>query len=440
MKTWVGVPLAVAGLVLLAGCGKFKTHERHTPVVGQRVPILLSENDIAADKTIAAVEVALPPAQVNESWAQPGGDASKSMGHVALGTSLTRAWEIAIPGSNGKERLGASPVVADGKLFVVDVDGVVHAYAADTGTPLWSKATDTGRKSRGVRHGGGVSYDNGEVYATNGLGDALALDAKTGAVKWTVKPGGPLRGSPTVTGDDVYVMSQDNQLFALSPADGKTIWTQSASLESQGVFGVGAPAAASGTVVAGFSSGELNAYRYENGNGLWNDALSRTSMSTSVSALADIDAEPVIDNRRVYAIGQGGRMISLDLDTGQRLWEQNLAGIATPWLARPWLFVVTDDARLICLAADSGKIRWIKQLRHYKNEKKKTNPIRYVGPLLAGGRLLMLSSDGKIVSASPADGSVVSTIDVKTSFTLGPIVANNTLYLLDDKGKLSAWR
>src|SRR3546814_12961384 len=92
-----------------------------------------------------------------------------------------------------------------------------------------------------------------------------------------------------------------------SQADGKISWTESASLESQGVFGVAAPAVAQGSIVAGFSSGELNAYRYENGRTLWQDALSRTTISTSVSSLADIDADPVIDQGRVYAVGQGGR-------------------------------------------------------------------------------------------------------------------------------------
>ena len=77
-----------------------------------------------------------------------------------------------------------------------------------------------------------------------------------------------------------------------------------------------------GTVIAGFTSGDLNAYRYENGRVLWQDALSRTTITTSVSSLADIDASPVIDGGRVYAVGEGGRMVSLDLATGQRLWEQ----------------------------------------------------------------------------------------------------------------------
>src|SRR5688572_5087796 len=66
--------------------------------------------------------------------------------------------------------------------------------------------------------GGGVSYEAGRVYATNGAGDVAALDAVTGARAWIVKPGGPLRGAPTIAGDNVYVLSQDNQLFALNAA------------------------------------------------------------------------------------------------------------------------------------------------------------------------------------------------------------------------------
>src|SRR3546814_5742997 len=65
------------------------------------------------------------------------------------------------------------------------------------------------------------------------------------------------------------------------------------------LFGAASPAAGQGTIVAGFSSGEVQAYRYENGRDLWEDALARTSMALSVSTLTDVDADPVIDNGRV---------------------------------------------------------------------------------------------------------------------------------------------
>jgi outer membrane protein assembly factor BamB len=433
-------PVTIAVLMTLSACGIFKGGGKKTPTVGNRVPILASETGVEADKTIADIAVTLPAPAVNDAWAQPGGNAAKSMGQLALGATPSRAWTATINGGSNRERLAAAPVVAENKLFVIDVAASVHAFAADSGAALWSTALPESDANKQARFGGGVTWDEGKVYATDGLGDVVALNAADGAVVWRAKPGGPLRGAPTVANGLVYVLSQDNQLFALEQATGKTEWAQSATLETQGVFGVAAPAASAGSVVAGFSSGELNAYRYENGRVLWQDALSRTSITTSVSSVSDIDAAPVIEGGRVYAVGQGGRMVALELSTGQRLWEQNFAGIATPWIAGEWLFVVTDDARLFCLSRANGKARWIKQLPRYRKEKNKSDPITWYGPVLAGGRLVLTNSRGHIVYADPTNGDVQATVDTKEAFTQPPIVANSTLYVLDEKGRISAYR
>ncbi|WP_342658812.1 PQQ-like beta-propeller repeat protein [Sphingomonas sp. NY01] len=433
-------PVMLAALMALSACGIFKGAPKKTPTVGNRVPILASESGAEADQTIADVQVTLPAPAPNDAWAQPGGNAAKSMGQLALGEQPARLWEATINGGSVREPLAAAPVVADGKLFVVDVAAVLHAFAADTGAPLWSAKLTEGDANRPARFGGGASFDDGRVYATDGLGDVVAVNAADGSIQWRAKPGGPLRGAPTVANGVVYVLSQDNQLFAISQADGKVQWAQQGTLETQGVFGVAAPAASQGSVVVGFSSGELNAYRYENGRVLWQDALSRTTISTSVSSLSDIDAAPVIDEGRVYAVGQGGRMVALELSTGQRLWEQNFAGIETPWIAGEWLFLVTDDARLVALSRASGKVRWISQLPRFRNEKKKSGAITWFGPVLAGNRLILTNSEGEIVYANTGDGAVQTTIEAKTQFTLPPIVANSTLYTLDVKGHIVAYR
>src|SRR5690606_27146883 len=163
--------------------------------------------------------------------------------------------------------------------------------------------------------------------------------------------------------------------------DGNVEWTESATLETAGVFGVAAPAAAQGTIVAGFSSGELNAYRSENGRAGGQAALSRTTSTTPVATLSDLDAHPVIDHGRVDAVGQGGRMVAMELVTGQRVWEVNIAGISTPWVVGEWLFVVTDDARLLAVARASGRVRWATQLRRWRDEKDKDGPISWTGPV-----------------------------------------------------------
>jgi outer membrane protein assembly factor BamB len=289
-------------------------------------------------------------------------------------------------------------------------------------------------------YGGGIAYDNGRIFATNGLGYVAALDESTGGILWQVRPGGPLRGAPTVDNGAVYVMSQDNQIYSLKESDGSNNWSQAAALEIAGVFGSASPAVGSGTVVAGFSSGELNAYRYENGRQVWQDALQRTSIRTSVSSLSDIDADPVIDSGQVFAVGQGGRMVALELASGQRQWELNIAGIATPWVAGDWVFVVTDDARLLCLSRVNGHVRWINQMPQFEHPKAKKGEIDYTGPILAGGRLITVGSNGVIINIDPATGNYQSQTRVGAGISLPPVVANSTLYVYDDDAKLHAFR
>ena len=206
------------------------------------------------------------------------------------------------------------------------------------------------------------------------------------------------------------------------------------------MFGVAAPAAGQGSVLAGYSTGELVAYRYENGRQLWSDALARTSIATSVSTLTDIDADPIIQDGRVYALGQGGRMAAYELVSGQRIWELSLAGISTPAVAGDWIFTLTDQDKLLCIAKSTGKVRWMTQLASWKNEKKKKGAIYWTGPVLANGRLWVANSRGEVASVSSADGSVTPFTRLKDSVSLAPIVADKTLYVLDDGGHITAWR
>lgn len=443
LKRHFGITVALLALPL-AGCGVFKGDGGpKTPTVGDRVSILSNDNSIKVDPATAGIAVVLPDPAVNADWAQSGGNASKSMGHPALGATRTQLWEAEIVGSTNKQRLAASPVVADNRLFVVDTDAVVTAFAADTGARLWSVPIgSTGKDYKKSLFGGGAGVDGTVVYATSGAGDVAALNVADGSVIWKTKPAGPLRGAPTIAFGGVYVISQDNQIFSLNTANGAVQWQATASMEPGSVFGAASPAAGQGTIVAGFSSGEVQAYRYENGRDLWEDALARTSMALSVSTLTDVDADPVVDRGRVFALGQGGRMASYELLTGQRSWEISIAGISTPYVVGEWVYAMTDDGKLLCVSRSSGKVRWLQQLARFRveTEKKKKDPIRWTGPILAGGRLIAVNSEGELVEFSPTDGSTLATTEFKSSLSQSPVVANNILYILADDGRITAWR
>lgn len=432
--------LAAPALLAPAAAGIFSKNKK-TPTTGVREPVLNYEVKPVAEPELADLAIVLPAPQVNANWPQPGGNESKSMGHLALPDTLAKVWTASIgSGSDKTRRLNAAPMVYEGRVFTIDTKGNVRLFDAKTGRVTWNQHIAEKGESDQAAFGGGVSAGDMRVYATTGYGVVSAFDFNGGKELWRVNLNTPLRGAPTVAGARLFALSADNQIFALNIATGETLWSVAGTTEAAGMVGAASPAIALDTAVVGFSSGELNALRVENGRTVWSDALARTGRTTAISALTDIDASPVIDRGRVFAIGHGGRMAAIELSTGQRVWERNFAGVSTPWVAGDFIFIVTIDAQLICLTRGEGKVRWVTQLPHYKDEKKKSGAYSWYGPVLASDRLLLTGSNKTMVSVSPYTGELLSSVKLPAPAYLPPIVADNQVYVLTDDGKLTAYR
>ena len=175
------------GLALTLGGCIGRKHRPVTPTVGNRIPILSRiESGAKVDPALDQISVVVPVAELNPEWPQAGNTPGKAYGNLALGDSPGKVWSAAIAGSSTRQRLAAAPVVGDGRLFVMDTDGVVHAFNAHTGKPEWTaKFLIRGDSNRAV-FGGGASFDGGKVYITTGLGEVAALDAATGKRLWEV--------------------------------------------------------------------------------------------------------------------------------------------------------------------------------------------------------------------------------------------------------------
>jgi outer membrane protein assembly factor BamB len=247
-----GIAVLIAAALASSGCGVFKKGKAKTPVLGERIPVLTSESDAEVDPATQALPFTLPAAVENAGWTESGGNASNSMGHVALGAALQPAFTVqAGRGSSLTARLAAPPIVAKGRVYTIDTLGVVRAFDAKTGGQVWASQTPDLKGNEDALYGGGIAYDNGRIFATNGLGFVSAMSEENGGILWQVRPGGPLRGAPTVASGAVYVISQDNQIYSLKEDDGTSNWSQPASLEIAGIFGAASPAVGQGTVVAG---------------------------------------------------------------------------------------------------------------------------------------------------------------------------------------------
>lgn len=409
---------------------------------GDRISVLTYEQDIQPDASLNAVAVALPKPYVNANWSQSTGVPSHAMHHLAIGDDLKEAWSVDIGnGSKNYERLTASPVIHGGVLYVMDVKANVSAFNAENGQKLWTVELRPEMKEKSnVAYGGGVVFAGDRLYATTGYGYVFALDAKTGANIWSKNLNFPLRSVPTVADGRIFILSEDNVLTCLDAVTGDYLWDHVGIVEDAGILGSASPAVDGDTIIAGFSSGELTAFNSNNGMVLWQDALSRTGRLTALGTLNDIDGDPVVFRGRVYALNHSGRMVAIDIRSGERVWESNVGGLYTPWIAGDYIFVVTVNSEIIAMSAVDGRVKWVTPLQRFKNVAKRKGLIRWSGPVLAGDRLFVSSSDGYLLTVSPYTGEFLSGVDISKGTVVPPIVANNTLYLLNGNGKLTAYR
>ena len=436
---------ALTALVLtfgLAGCElpEWLGEAEDPPLPGERISVLSLEQRLEPDPAIADLAVRLPRPWRNPSWPQHGGLPTHAMYHLEAPDAPRVAWSVDVgAGSDDELRLLAQPVAADGSIFVLDAESVVSAYDMQTGQRHWRRELRPENEEEGAL-GGGLAYEAGILYATTGYGYAFALDPATGEPRWERRIGPPLRAAPTVGSGRVFVLTYDNQLHALAADDGRTLWQHSGIPEDAGLVGSPSAALEGSTVVAPYTSGELFALRVDNGRILWSDQLVRTSRLTPLAALSEIRGSPVIDKGVVYALSHSGRIAATDLRSGTRLWDSDIAGVETPWLAASFMYLITTQSEVICLESRSGRIRWVTELQRYENEEKKTDPIQWSGPIVVSDRLLAVSSNGFAISLSPYSGALLGRQELPSGSHISPIVADGTIYVLTDSAKLLALR
>jgi outer membrane protein assembly factor BamB len=433
------VGLSGAFAVSLAGCGtsldslqstlKNPFAPKEKPLAGERIAVITDPTISDVDPAEAGRPVQLPPAQANASWSQPGGSPSNNLGHLALSEQVRKVWAAdAGTGSSSSGRLSAVPLVADGKVFTLDAGGRVSAFSSASGAKLWTASVTPDNEKSREGFGGGLALDGGRLYAATGYGTVVSIDPGNGAIVWTKRVGKPIRSSPTAAGGKIYFVSADNILYALSNDDGQQLWTSRGLPQPATLLSNVSPAVSGSIVIAPFPAGDVAAFDASSGKAAWNDSLARSSETTAAGILGD-PARPVIDHGVVFAVSHGGKMIATTESSGERLWTRNLASTQMPWVAGDTVYVVDLAGKLIALARTDGKVRWTANL---------PSSTRWSGPVLAGGRLWVVSGEGLLVGADARTGQLATQLDLGTKVFVSPVVAGGRMYILADNASLIA--
>lgn len=409
---------------------------------GERVDVRDGMAGATPPQENIAQRISLPSPRVNAEWTHRNGGPTHQIAHPALGPSPTLV--LAVPvgeGNSRRARITSDPVVMGGVIYTLDARATVTATAAN-GTPVWSRTVLTDRDDINSASGGGISAVGGRVYVSTAYGDVVALDAATGGEVWRQSVGAPAGSAPTVSGDLVYVVTRNSSGWAIDKNTGRVQWTIDGTPTTSSFAG-GAGVAVNGTMaVFPFPSGEVLGAFPRGGLRRWSTVVSGQRLGSAGSTVSDISGDPVIVGDTIYVGNVSGRVVAMDINSGDRLWTAIEGAVGPVWPVGGSLFLINDIGNLVRLDASSGAAIWSVELPGFVESRERRQRTRYVhfGPVVAGGRVIVASSDGLLREFDPVSGALIGQVAIPGGAASNPVVAGGTLYVLNTDGQLLAFR
>ena len=426
---------------MLGGCGLFADEPLN--IEGERVSVIRENKNLQPEYASGQIKIKLPRAVSNPDWQQTGVSSSHLAGHLKAGGNLDEIWNVSFgEGSSKRNVLISQPVVANNVVFTVDAEGLVSAFDLKNGENLWERELEPeNEEARDASiSGGGLAVYAGKLFVTTGFGTVFALDINSGETLWQQDLKAPIRIAPTVNDELVIIQTLDNGIYALKIQDGSQLWKDKIEAEGTTMIGGAAPAYSpeKDLVVAAFSNGQLQAYKASTGTPLWAEWLASAASTESLSDITAVKASPIIDNDKVFAVGYNAPMAAIDIRTGVKLWQKEIAAASLPWVAGDFVFVLTTDGDLAALNKKDGKIIWT-TIIPYAGGAEEVG-IFTSGPVLANDALLVASSNGKLFSVSPYNGRILGVADIEEGVETAPVLADGTLLLMTKEAEITAYK
>ncbi len=440
----------VAGLglaLLLAGCA-----EKEVILPGERFDVrtpldasIPTEGEPVPTESLAvnrSAPISLPAPIVNADWTHRGNNPRHLAPHVALSAQPALVWTAPIGKGNAQRaRIATTPVVAQGRVFTIDSAAMATATSTG-GATLWQTSLVPPNDGGIAGAGGGLAYGDGRLFATTPFGELIALDPATGGVIWRQRFLAPVTNPPTVEGGVVYVVADDNSAWAIGADDGRLRWSIPVAPSTPGRLGGAAPAVAGDRVILPFPNGQVVAALRRSGVEVWRGSVAGRRLGRAYGFVSEVTADPVVAGSAIYVGNASGRLVALDARTGEQNWAAVEGATGTVAVAGGSIFLLNDEARLVRVDAATGEVIWQIELPYFVKDKPTRRKAIYAhyGPLLAGGRLLVASSDGQMRFFDPRDGALLGAVEIPGGAAAAPVAAGGLVFVVGTKGQLHAFR
>lgn len=319
----------------------------------------------------------------------------------------------------------STAAVADGLIFFTGKRGDLFAVDAISGEIRWQQHLGD------YVLGSSPAVVDGSVYVSGGFG-LYSFEAETGKERWKLPIQYSAQSSPTISGNMVYLASQDGKVYGVDARTGEQQWAMG---DIKGLV-FGSPAVAGPYLFVGTDSGEVLALSAETGNRIWkttiggtifaSPAVSGTTLIITSRAATTTDSFTNAGKTPVAGAG-GGSIIALNTADGKVKWTYGVAGASSAAITGNLVIVGGDDGGVHALDLDAGTQRWLAPTG---------NPVTS-SPVVVG-ELVYIASGLNLYGLDITTGQSQWRFSATDTISASPAIANSQIYIGSQDGFLYA--
>ena len=314
--------------------------------------------------------------------------------------SVEEIWSKRIGKGAENLYLKLTPSVIGGLLFVADQYGKLVATDISSGEPVWQI------HDKNVNYTSGAGGGDGMVFIGTGDGRVIARDTQTGNLKWVAKVSSEILSAPTAFNQITVVRTGDGNIYGLDSATGKEIWNYDRTVPSLTLRGNAPPVISGDRVFAGFDNGRLVALDLKSGQSLWDSPLAIPSGRSDLDRMVDVDSAPIVQKNTIFVASFHGGVSAISGTDGRILWTREISSYAGISVGGRYVYVTDEEGSIWALNAETGASVWKKD---ELKERYPTAPAYYNGHVVVcdseGYALWMNAQTGEFVYKSRLDKS-----------------------------------
>ena len=271
------------------------------------------------------------------------------------------------------------------------------------------------------------------LVVADSISKYYAININDGKLNWIKNNIAPFNSQIKIFKDKFFVVDFENILRCFSIKNGTEIWnfkTEKSFIKSQQKLSL---IINNNRVIFTNTLGDISSLDIETGNLIWQTPTQSSDIYENYFSLKNSDL--ISENNTIYFSNNQNEFFAIDQRNGVIKWKQNLNSNLRPTYADNLVFTITLEGYFVAIDSRNGNIVRMTNIINKIKKYKKDN-IKPIGFIVSQDKVYLSLSNGRLIIIETLTGKPIDIKKIDNEKISRPYVLNNDMYIIKDNAIL----